>query len=96
MIISYSYIRLVFGFCDEGREMMLVYEDATNGSPDHHMRKNNSMVSLFWDRCSQICFDIQEGWSYLLENMNGKLKVIHRDIKSAKIVLDDVWNEEDC
>ncbi|GJR39363.1 zinc finger, C3HC [Tanacetum coccineum] len=79
-----------------GREMMLVYEDATNGSPDDHMQKNNSMANLFWDRCSQICFDTGEGWSYFRENMNDILKVIHRDIKSAKIVLDDIWNGEDC
>nr|GEY20269.1 protein kinase-like domain, phloem protein 2-like protein [Tanacetum cinerariifolium] len=76
-----------------GREMMLVYEDATNGSPDDHMQKNNSMASLFWDRCLQICFDTGESWSYFRENI---LKVIHRDIRSAKIVLDDIWNGEDC
>ncbi|PWA39671.1 protein kinase-like domain-containing protein [Artemisia annua] len=95
-MISYYNIVSVFGFCDEGREMMLVFEDASNGSSDDHMRKANRMASLLWAWRLQKCFDIREGWSYLRENMNDKLKVIHRDIKNANIVLDDIWNAEDC
>nr|GEW95271.1 protein kinase-like domain, phloem protein 2-like protein [Tanacetum cinerariifolium] len=49
--------------------------------------------SLTWARHVQICFDIPPGLSYLQNNMNDKLNVIHRDIKSANIVLDDVWSD---
>ena len=60
------------------------------------------MSSLIWARHVQTCFDIPEALSYLQSNMNDKLNVIHRDIKSsnmdiksANIVLDDVWNGKD-
>nr|GEY98409.1 probable receptor-like protein kinase At2g23200 [Tanacetum cinerariifolium] len=65
--------------------------------------------SLIWARQVQICFRISEGLSYLLNNMNDKLNVIHRDIKSANIdiksanidiksaniIMDVVWNRKD-
>ncbi|GJY92837.1 kinase-like domain, phloem protein 2-like protein [Tanacetum coccineum] len=51
--------------------------------------------SFIWARHVQICFDIPEGLSYLQNNMNDKLNVIHRDIKSANIVLDDAWDGKD-
>ncbi|GKD66628.1 kinase-like domain, phloem protein 2-like protein, partial [Tanacetum coccineum] len=51
--------------------------------------------SFIWAGHVQICFDIPEGLSYLQNNMNDKLNVIHRDIKSANIVLDDAWDGKD-
>ena len=50
------------------------------------------VVKVFWARQIQICFDVLEGLSYLQNNMNDILNVIHRDIKSGNIILDDVWN----
>ncbi|GJY46527.1 kinase-like domain, phloem protein 2-like protein [Tanacetum coccineum] len=49
-------------------------------------------TSLIWARHVQIWFDISAGLSYLQNNMNDKLNVIHRDIKSANFVMDDAWN----
>ncbi|GJS09261.1 hypothetical protein Tco_0366057 [Tanacetum coccineum] len=49
--------------------------------------------SLIWVRHMQIYFDIQ-GLSYRRNNMNGKLNVIHCDIKSANIIVDDIWSDE--
>ncbi|GJU43254.1 retrotransposon protein, putative, ty1-copia subclass [Tanacetum coccineum] len=77
----------------QGREMMLLFEDASNGSRDDHMRKANSMTSLFWARhvCKYALVFEKFGVILIPENMNDKLKVIHRDIKSVKIVSDDIW-----
>ena len=54
------------------------------------------VVKVFWARQIQICFDVLEGLSYLQNNMNDILNVIHRDIKSGNIILDDVWNSKNC
>nr|GEY77123.1 protein kinase-like domain, phloem protein 2-like protein [Tanacetum cinerariifolium] len=53
------------------------------------------MSSLIWAQCIQICFDIREGLSYRRNNLNDKFSVIHRDIKSGHIILDDVWKVSD-
>nr|GEW73097.1 protein kinase-like domain-containing protein [Tanacetum cinerariifolium] len=73
--------------------MMLLSEDASNGSRDDHMRKANSMTSLFWARhvCKYALIYEKVGVILIPGNMNDKLKVIHRDIKSVKIVSDDIW-----
>nr|GEU89799.1 elicitor-responsive protein 3 [Tanacetum cinerariifolium] len=42
--------------------------------------------NLIWARHMQIWFDILEGSSCLQNNMNAKLSVIHRDIKSATVI----------
>ena len=54
------------------------------------------VVKDFWARHIQICFDVLEGLSYLQNNMNDKLNVIHRDIKSGNIILDDAWDDKNC
>ncbi|XP_071739350.1 probable serine/threonine-protein kinase PBL28 [Rutidosis leptorrhynchoides] len=40
----------------------------------------------------KICLDIAKGLKYLHTNMEGKPRIIHRDIKSANILLDQNWN----
>ncbi|GJV67911.1 probable receptor-like protein kinase [Tanacetum coccineum] len=40
----------------------------------------------------QICLDIAEGLKYLHTSMEGKPRIIHRDIKSANVLLDVNWN----
>nr|GEY14353.1 probable receptor-like protein kinase At2g23200 [Tanacetum cinerariifolium] len=52
--------------------------------------------SLIWALHVRTCFDISDGLSYFQNNMNDKLNVIHRDIKSANIVMDDIWNVKVC
>ena len=53
-------------------------------------------ANLIWAQHIQICFDVLEGLSYLQNNMNDKLNVIHRDIKSGNIILDDAWDDKNC
>ncbi|GKD21317.1 kinase-like domain, phloem protein 2-like protein, partial [Tanacetum coccineum] len=50
------------------------------------------MINLTWMRRLKICLDIAHGLNYIHTNTDQvKQKIIHRDIKSANILLGDNW-----
>ncbi|KAJ0511663.1 putative protein kinase RLK-Pelle-LRR-I-1 family [Helianthus annuus] len=81
----------LLGFCDEGRELILVYEYVAKGSLDDYLGNMDGMTNLVWTQRLQICLDIAHGLNYLHTHIDGKPMIIHRDIKSANILLDDNW-----
>ncbi|KAM0038432.1 putative protein kinase RLK-Pelle-LRR-I-1 family [Helianthus debilis subsp. tardiflorus] len=83
----------LLGFCDEAGEMILVYEYAFKGSlGDYLVSGDKTTGILSWAERIQICLDIAHGISYLHTDMEGKLRIIHRDIKSDNILLDENLN----
>ncbi|KAJ0503374.1 putative protein kinase RLK-Pelle-LRR-I-1 family [Helianthus annuus] len=78
----------LLGFCDEGRELILVYEYVANGSLDDYLGNMDNVTNLVWAQRLQICLDIAHGLNYL---HTRKPVIVHRDIKSANILLDDTW-----
>ncbi|XP_071739342.1 uncharacterized protein [Rutidosis leptorrhynchoides] len=82
----------LLGFNTENRELILVYKFIVNGSLDDYLRSAERKINLNWCQRLQICLDIAQGLKYLHTNMKGKRKIIHRDIKSANILLDENWN----
>ncbi|GJZ69550.1 kinase-like domain, phloem protein 2-like protein [Tanacetum coccineum] len=83
----------LLGFCDEGRDhMILVYELASKGSLEDYMGNSDKMTNLTWMQRLKICLDIARGLNYIHTNTDqDKQKIIHRDIKSANILLGDNW-----
>ncbi|KAJ0736028.1 putative protein kinase RLK-Pelle-LRR-I-1 family [Helianthus annuus] len=81
----------LLGFCDEGRELILVYEYVAKGSLDDYLGNMDGMTNLVWAQRLQICLDIAHGLNYLHTHIDGKPMIIHPDIKSANILLDDNW-----
>lgn len=79
------------GFCYEGEEMILVYEYLSNGSLADYLESVDNMTNLSWAQRIQICLHVAHGLKYLHTNTEGKQRIIHRDIKSANILLDDKW-----
>ncbi|KAJ9537573.1 hypothetical protein OSB04_030306 [Centaurea solstitialis] len=90
MLSRYSHENLVslLGYCDDGDEKILVYEYASRGSLDRHL----SAPSLTWIQRLKICLGVARGLSYLHNPDGSHQRVIHRDIKSANILLDENWN----
>ncbi|KAJ0736018.1 putative protein kinase RLK-Pelle-LRR-I-1 family [Helianthus annuus] len=81
----------LLGFCDEGRELILVYEYVANGSLDDYLGNMDNVTNLVWAQRLQICLNIAHGLNYLHTHISDKPMIIHRDIKSANILLDDTW-----
>ncbi|GJV43294.1 kinase-like domain, phloem protein 2-like protein [Tanacetum coccineum] len=82
----------LLGFSSKDREMILVYEFLVNGSLDDYFGSTEKKINLTWNQRIQICLDIAHGLRYLHTNMEGKPRIIHRDIKSANVLLDENWN----
>ncbi|KAL8195677.1 hypothetical protein R6Q57_025430 [Mikania cordata] len=77
----------LLGFCDENGEKIIVYEYASNISLDLYL----SSINLTWIQRLKICIGAARGLEYL-HNMKGtQHRIIHRDIKSSNILLDENW-----
>ncbi|KAJ0697747.1 putative protein kinase RLK-Pelle-LRR-III family [Helianthus annuus] len=90
MLSRHSHKNLItlLGYCDEDGEKILVYEHASNGSLDRHLSSN----VLTWAQRLKICLDAAKGLKYLHDHRGTHQRILHRDIKSANILLDDNWN----
>ncbi|KAL8259762.1 hypothetical protein R6Q59_027715 [Mikania micrantha] len=81
----------LLGFCHEPPHMILVYELLSNGSLDDYLGTQGKMTNLTWVQRIKVCIDIARGLNYIHTAMENKQKIIHRDIKSGNILLDDKW-----
>ncbi|KAL1322906.1 hypothetical protein HN51_067917 [Arachis hypogaea] len=74
----------LLGYCVDKGQRMLVYEFMSNGSLSNLLYDEDKDLS--WDDRLQIAVDISHGIQYLHEG--AVPPVIHRDLKSANILLD--------
>ncbi|KAI4321513.1 hypothetical protein MLD38_034883 [Melastoma candidum] len=85
-----NLVRLL-GYCVEGAHRMLVYEYVDNGNLEQWLHGEVGPHSpLTWDIRMQIIAGTAKGLTYLHEGLEPK--VVHRDIKSSNILLDQQWN----
>ncbi|KAF8033885.1 hypothetical protein BT93_C0225 [Corymbia citriodora subsp. variegata] len=77
------------GFCFEQGEQLLVYEFLPNGSLKESL-SGKSGIRLDWARRLKVAIGAARGLAYLHELANPP--IIHRDIKSTNILLDDHLN----
>ncbi|KAH8483481.1 hypothetical protein H0E87_028042 [Populus deltoides] len=75
----------LLGYCIDKGNHMLIYEFMSNGSLANHLY-NDEEQFLSWEERIQIALDISHGIEYLHEG--AVPPVIHRDLKSANILLD--------
>ncbi|KAK3419482.1 hypothetical protein EUGRSUZ_G00039 [Eucalyptus grandis] len=77
------------GFCFEQGEQLLVYEFLPNGTLKESL-SGKSGIRLDWARRLKVAIGAARGLAYLHELANPP--IIHRDIKSTNILLDDHLN----
>ncbi|GKD35895.1 serine-threonine/tyrosine-protein kinase catalytic domain-containing protein, partial [Tanacetum coccineum] len=80
------------GYCDEGREKTIAYEYAERGSLDKYIRRmKRTDYTLSWLERLKICTDSARGLDHLHNHVGGHETVIHKDIKSSNILIDENW-----
>ncbi|XP_042758327.2 putative receptor-like protein kinase At5g39000 [Lactuca sativa] len=94
MLSQYQHENIItlVGFCDDNKEMILVYEYANHGSLDTYLRDTTISGGLSWLQLLNICIGVASALEYLHNYVAEKHRIIHRDVKSANILLDENWN----
>ncbi|KAL8246284.1 hypothetical protein R6Q59_007500 [Mikania micrantha] len=87
MLSCYKHKNLIslVGFCKESGENIIVYEYAKHGSLDRYLADDK----LSWLQRLKISLGAARGLNYLHYDLGHR--VLHRDIKSSNILLDENW-----
>lgn len=88
--LQHNNLAKLIGFCLHGDEKLLVYEFLPNASLDKVLLGRDRHPSLDWGTRYKILLGTARGLLYLHED--SRLKIIHRDLKSSNILLDETMN----
>ncbi|KAK7261615.1 hypothetical protein RIF29_27930 [Crotalaria pallida] len=87
--LNHAHLLNLLGYCEEGGERLLVYEFMAHGSLHQHLHGKNK-EQLDWIRRVTIAVQAARGIEYL--HGYACPPVIHRDIKSSNILIDEEHN----
>ncbi|KAM7278932.1 hypothetical protein ACFE04_006066 [Oxalis oulophora] len=90
--LNHAHLLNLLGYCEDDGERLLVYEFMAHGSLHQHLHgKNNALKEQFdWVRRVTISVQAARGIEYL--HGYACPPVIHRDIKSSNILIDEEHN----
>lgn len=89
--IRHQHLVSLIGFCDDEKERILIYQYMNQGTLADHLFKVNShgksTPHLSWELRLKVVIGAARGLYYL----HSRHRVIHRDVKTTNILLDENW-----
>ncbi|KAL5198792.1 hypothetical protein ABZP36_002304 [Zizania latifolia] len=85
--VQHRHLVPLVGYCIAGARRLLVYDFVPNQTLEHHLHGTRGSPVLGWPTRLRIAIGSAKGFAYLHEECNPR--IIHRDIKSANILLDN-------
>ena len=93
--LRHPNLTLFIGVCTDATSPALVTEYMRGGSlwDVIHPRNPSQVVSISWDKRLKIMKDVAKGMAFL---HGCRPPIIHRDLKSQNVLLDEHWNCKLC
>ncbi|XP_010524151.1 PREDICTED: serine/threonine-protein kinase-like protein ACR4 isoform X2 [Tarenaya hassleriana] len=90
--LNHAHLLNLLGYCEEGGERLLVYEFMAHGSLHNHLHGKDKALKEQLDWVKRVTIAVQAARG--IEYLHGYAcpPVIHRDIKSSNILIDEEHN----
>ncbi|KAJ1379679.1 Serine/threonine-protein kinase, active site [Sesbania bispinosa] len=89
--VRHKHLVRLLGYCVEGVHRLLIYEYVNNGNLEQWLHGDmRQHGTLTWEARMKVLLGTAKALAYLHEAIEPK--VIHRDIKSSNILIDDEFN----
>ena len=92
--INHRHVIQLLGCCLETRVPLLVYELINNGTLSDHIYDENKASAIMWETRLRIAIQTAEALYYL--HSVASSPIVHRDVKSTNILLDEEYNAKIC